>query len=75
MHQQLVYEELIGNSVKCLTDVQVYNIHGFSLIHQASDFLIEVYQFGQALLTLGEAMLTTAADFSVLNMPGNVFQN
>ncbi|KAK4811173.1 hypothetical protein QYF61_019804 [Mycteria americana] len=44
IHQQLLYEDLIGDSVKGLTEVQVYNILCSPLIYQASHFIIEVYQ-------------------------------
>lgn len=48
MLQQLVCEDLMGDSVKSvksLTEVQVDN---FPLIHQVCDFIIEAYQGSQA---------------------------
>ncbi|GAB0181629.1 hypothetical protein GRJ2_000628200 [Grus japonensis] len=42
------YEDLIGNSIKGLTEMQVDNIHCSPLIYQASHFVVEVYQAGEA---------------------------
>lgn len=50
---------------------QVDNIRFFPLIYQASHFIIEVYEVGQAWVSYGEAMLTTPDDFLVLIVPEN----
>ncbi|KAK4825634.1 hypothetical protein QYF61_001419, partial [Mycteria americana] len=44
--QQLVSEDLVGDSVKGLTEVQADNIHCSPLTYQANHFIIEVYQVG-----------------------------
>ncbi|KAK4829074.1 hypothetical protein QYF61_002018 [Mycteria americana] len=41
---QLLYEDLMGDTVESLTEVQVDNIHCSPLIYQASHFIIEGYQ-------------------------------
>jgi len=77
IHQQVLYEDLMGDSVKGPTVVQVDNSHCSPLICQASHFIIEIYQVGQARLPIGEAMLTTSTpdDLLVLNAPENGFQD
>jgi len=48
MLQQLVYEDVVGHNAKGLPEVHLDNIHCSPLIDQASHFIIEVYQIGQA---------------------------
>ncbi|KAK4824875.1 hypothetical protein QYF61_021082 [Mycteria americana] len=47
IHQQLLCGDLMGNSVKILTEVEVGNIHCSPLIQQASHLILKVYQVGQ----------------------------
>ena len=68
--QQLVYEDVMQDSVKGLTDVRVDNIHCSCLVYQASHLTAEVYQAGQAWVPLGEAMLTISDDFLVIHVLG-----
>ena len=72
---QLLYEDLLGDSVKGPAEVQVDNIHCSPLVYQASHFIVEVYQVGQARIPFGEAMLTTPDKFLLLNAPGYGFQD
>ena len=44
----LHYKYVVGDSVKCLAEVKIQNIHCSSLIYPASDGVIEGYQTGQA---------------------------
>lgn len=44
IHQQFVYEDLTGDSVKGLSEVQVDDICCSPLIYQASHFIMEVKQ-------------------------------
>lgn len=48
MYQRLVCEDLTGDSVKRLTEVQGDNIHCSSLPTRLVVLNIEVYQVGQA---------------------------
>lgn len=41
--QYCLFEDLMGDNVKALTEVQEDNLHCFSLMHQAGDFIIETY--------------------------------
>lgn len=67
IHQQFVSENLMGHSVKSLTEVQADNIH-CSGFYQASHFTIDVYQVDQACVPLGEGIWSAAVDFFVLNI-------
>lgn len=58
----------MGDSIKVFTEVQVDNIQCSALIYHISQPIIEVYEVGQAWLTLGEAILTTPDGFSSLEM-------
>ena len=62
------------DSVKGLTEEQVDNIHS-PLVYQASHFIVEVYQVGQARIPFGEAMLTTPDDFLVLMISENCLRS
>ncbi len=55
----------MGNSVKSLSEVKLYNIHCSSLIYPAGLDVIESYQIGQAWFPLGESMLTTSDNLLV----------
>lgn len=57
------------------TKVQVDNICHSHFIYQASDFITEVYQVGQAWLSLSETMLDTSGDCLILNVPANCLQD
>jgi len=48
VHQQFLYEDVMEDSVKGLTEVQVDNMQCSPLIYQASHYIIEFYQVGQA---------------------------
>lgn len=47
IHHQLLYEDLTGDTVESLTEVQVENSHCSPLIYQDSNFIMECYQVGQ----------------------------
>ncbi|KAK4828728.1 hypothetical protein QYF61_000719 [Mycteria americana] len=55
---QLLYEDLMGDSVKGLAEVQVDRIYCSPLIYQASHFIIEGYQIGMTF-----AFLQSAPDY------------
>lgn len=52
-----LYEYLMWESVKDLTEVQIDNILGSPLIYKVSHFIVEDYRFCQARLPLCESML------------------
>lgn len=60
-------------SVKGLPEVQVDNPHCPPLIYEASHFILEAYQVGQAWVPLGESMLIAPDDFLVLHVLLNGF--
>lgn len=65
----------MGDGVKSLPEVQVDNVHCSPHICQASHFVTEGGQVGQAKLPLGEAVLSPPSDFLVVHMPGNGSQD
>ena len=69
---QLLYE---ADSAKSPTDVKVDNIHCSPIVYQASHFIIEGYQVGQAWLCCYESVLTIPNQLLVLHVTGNGFQD
>ncbi|PKU46240.1 hypothetical protein llap_3464 [Limosa lapponica baueri] len=69
-----LYEDLMGDSVKGLSEVQGDNIHYSSLIYQDRHFIIEDYRFGQGRLPLHESMLNTHNYLLVHHGPEKCFQ-
>jgi len=45
---ELAYEDVMGDSVESLAEVQADNIHCSLLIYPASHAIVESYQIGQA---------------------------
>jgi len=58
----------MGDSVKSLAEVEVDYTHCSPLIYPASHAIIESYQLGQALILLGESLLTTPDSSTCLEM-------
>jgi len=48
MNMSIMYEDPVRDSVKGPTEVQLDNIHCSPLMYQASHFITEAYQVGQA---------------------------
>lgn len=68
--QQIVYEDLTGDSVKTLTEVQVDNSHCFPLVYMVSHFIVEHYNVGQVCFPIDESMLDLDG-FLVFHVLGN----
>ena len=64
----------MGDSVECLTEVKIDNIHCSPFVNPASYAIIEGYHVGQARSSLGESMLTVSDNLLVLCMPGDDLQ-
>lgn len=73
--QQTVYEDLTGDGVKTLTEVQVDNSHCFPLIYLVSHFIVEAYNVGQVCFPTGESMLASLDGFLVFHVLGSGFQD
>lgn len=56
---QLLHDDLTGDSIKGLSEVQLDNLHCSSLIYQISHFIVEDHRFGQKRLSPHESMLNT----------------
>lgn len=73
--QQFVNEDTMIASDASLAKVKVISILCSLLIHQASNFIIEGYQAGQAWFSLHKSILMTPNHLLVLNIFENGFQN
>lgn len=71
----ILYEELMGDSVRSAIETKVNNIHCSLVTHQAIHFIAEDYQVDQAWLPLCEAMLTTPTCLLVLHVHGKYLQD
>lgn len=71
--EHLAYEDLMGSSLRGLTEVQAGNVHCPSFICQVRHFITQVYQLGQAWLPLDEWMLIIPDDFLVPRVHGKGF--
>ena len=69
------YEDIMGDSVKSLAEVEVDNIHCSPLIYSAGHPIIEGHQIGQAWFPLGESMLTTPDNLFFLHLFRDDIQN
>ena len=56
---ELPWEDVMGDRVESLAEVEVENIPGSPFVYPASHVIVESYQIGQAWFPLGESMLTT----------------
>lgn len=72
-YQKLSYEDLAGDNVESLSEVQIQTIS--TALSSCTDFIIECYWEGQALFPLGQTMLIAPDYFLNLHMPGNGFQD
>lgn len=75
MFCQLVYKDGIWNSVKNLTKVKVNNIQHSSLIHLASQLIVEGYQVGKAWFPHCKSILTFPDRLLVLRLFENGLQD
>lgn len=73
MLHQFVCENIKGDNVKSLPEVEVSNIHCFPLIHQASLLITESCQIDLTLTFPSLSTLSSPNYIIVLLMPGIVF--
>ena len=72
---QLLYADLVEDSIKSLTEVKVDNILCSPFVYHANHFIVEGYWLGQSWLPCGRSMLTTPDHLLVLYVTGNSFQD